>query len=312
MPSCHPLIERIKHTGCLAVVMLVMASAGWSQTVRSGAAAAPSASVRSPVALVPLAPIASEQGPLLGPGPSGGICPRCAGSPGACSCAEGINPAGSDDALYKHWLIDQLMLRHSSTHGRAMGPGQPLRGTSWLNRPLSFGLDVGGLFVTSSPSPNVRTNNDVLLAGTLGWDWDHYWGSQARLVWSTPHLENTTQPTVSASDNLFIADLSVLYYPWGDSRTRPYYRLGLGLTDVEYTQDDGTRRQDTLMTVPLAIGVKHQVRRWLSWRLELAENFAAGQNGTGDLHNLTLTTGLEWRFGGRSESQGWANGSNGW
>ncbi|MEO1495715.1 MAG: outer membrane beta-barrel protein [Planctomycetota bacterium] len=243
-------------------------------------------------------------------------CPHCSGAPGACGCGDpvvGLPFAGGEKSPYKHWLIDQLMLRHSGTHGRAMGPGTPLRGTSWLNRPFSLGLELGGMLVTANPAENVRSNNDVLLAGSLGWDWDHYWGTQLRVTWSTPDFINSLQPTLPASDNLFIGDLSMLYYPWGDSRVRPYYRVGLGLTDIEYTQDDGFRRQDTLFTIPIGVGLKYQMRRWLVWRTELADNYAFGQNGTSDLHNLTLSTGIEWRFGGRRpDSWGWANRNQVW
>lgn len=242
-------------------------------------------------------------------------CPHCKGAPGACGCGNAVLGTGRDHAAspYKHWLVDQLMLRHSGTHGRAMGPGTPLRGTSWLNRPFSYGIDVGSLLITSDPADNIDSNNDVLLAFNIGWDWDHYWGAQFRLTWSTPDFNNSLQPTLPASDNLFIGDMSVLYYPWGDSRLRPYYRVGMGLTDIEYTQDNGLRRQDTLFTVPFGIGAKYQMQRWVVWRIEVADNWAFGQNGTSDLHNFTLSTGIEWRFGSRrNDSWGWANRNRGW
>lgn len=252
------------------------------------------------------------------PGPTPMACPHCSAGPGGCTCGDAVfGPAITAprhaDRQYKHWLIDQLMFRHRRTHGRAMGPGDPLRGTSWLNRPFSVGVDVGALFLTSSPSTNVRANNDVMAAFNLGYDWDHYWGSQLRVVWSTPDLVNDVQPDSPTGDNFFIADLSALYYPWGDSRTRPYYRIGVGVTDIEYTRDSGLRRQDTLFTVPLAIGVKHQMRRWLAWRVELADNIAIGDNGTSSLQNITVSAGLEWRFGvPERESRGWAGRGRGW
>lgn len=211
------------------------------------------------------------------------------------------------------WLLSQFDLRHSTSHGRAMGPGDPLRGTSWLNRPYTLSLDGGALLMTGKPAPNVRKNNDLFGAVGLGWDWDHYWGSQFRVGWSTPDLLNTQQPTASPDDNLFITDLSLLYYPWGDARTRPYYRLGIGLTDVEYTNDFGVRINDMLLTIPVGIGVKYQVRRWMAWRLELANNIAFGQGETDSLQNLTLTGGLEWRFGGRPANYwAWAPRGGAW
>lgn len=211
------------------------------------------------------------------------------------------------------WLLRQFDLRHSSTHGRAMGPGEPLRGTSWLNRPVSISLDVGAFLMADRVSPNVETSNDLVGAVGMGWDWDHYWGSQVRIAWTTPEMVNSLQTTVPSDENLFITDLSLLYYPWGDSRTRPYWRIGVGLTDVEYTTDAGLREQDNLLTIPFAVGVKRQLRRHLAWRLELANNLALGQNDSSTMNNLTLTTGFEWRLGGRPDGYwAWAPRTGAW
>lgn len=221
----------------------------------------------------------------------------------------GLDPPGSGPwetgPAQRPWLLRQFDLRHSSTHGRAMGPGQPLRGTSWLNRPYALSLDGGMLLMGDRPAPNVRTDNGLFTAIGLGWDWDHYWGSQVRIGWASPELLNTLQTTVPNNDHLFIGDLSLLYYPWGDSRMRPYYRIGFGLTDLEYTNDLGRQQQSNLLTIPIGVGLKYQLRRNLAWRLELADNIAFGQNETDSLNNFTLTLGLEWRLGGRPDSP-WA------
>ena len=211
------------------------------------------------------------------------------------------------------WLLPDFELRHSSSHGRAMGPGGPLRGTSWLNRPYDVTLEYGALLMTKQVAQDVRKNNDLFGALKLGWDWDHYWGSQIRFGWSTPDLVSTQQSNQSNDDNLFITDISMLYYPWGDSRLRPYWRMGVGLTDLEYTNFLGARQHEMLLTIPFGVGIKHQFRRWLVWRLEFMDNFAVGQNETSSLHNLTITTGLEWRFGGRPSGYwAWSGRGGAW
>ena len=197
------------------------------------------------------------------------------------------------------WLYDWLGTRHSKTHGRAIGPGEPLRGTSWLNRPYEVAMDFGALVMTDRPATNVRSGNDLFAAIHAGWDWDHYWGTQFRVGWSTPELDNTNVANDDKADNLFITDLSVMYYPWGDSRSRPYCRLGMGLTDIEFTNNLSQRQHESLFTIPIALGIKYQFRRWLVWRAEFANNLAIGQNQTNTLNNITLTFGLEGRFGGR-------------
>lgn len=220
-------------------------------------------------------------------------------------------PGGSTPTLPQAFA--QLEMRTSATHGRALGPGQPLRGTSWLNRPYDVSLDYGAFLMIDRVSPNVKPANDYFGALGIGWDFDYYWGLQYRIGWSTPNLENTRQPTADGANNLFLTDLSVLYYPWGDSRLRPYYRLGFGLTDLKFPTDDGTFEAPFLFTMPIGIGVKYQTERWLALRAEFIDNLAFGQNETGTLNNLTLTFGAEWRFGGKPTGyQAWRRGANIW
>lgn len=209
--------------------------------------------------------------------------------------------------------ISQLEMRTSSSHGRAMGPGGPLRGTSWLNRPYDISFDSGAFLMTSRVSPNVRPGNDYFGALGIGLDFDYYWGVQFRIGWSTPQLLNTAQPDAPKSSNLFLSDLSLLYYPWGDSRLRPYYRIGAGLTDFGYTNDNGVGIDPFLYTMPVGVGMKFQAQRWFAWRAELVDNIAFGQNETDTLHNLTLTFGAEWRFGGKPDGySAWRRGGTVW
>jgi len=245
-------------------------------------AAVPAPMPGPPMASEPLAPMGPACATEVGPAPFG---------PGAGPWESGPNP--------RPWLLSQLDLRHSASHGRAMGPGGPLRGTSWRNRPYWLSLDGGALLMADRPAPNVRANNDLLGAIGAGWDWDHYWGGQVRVGWSTPELLNTLQTDAVSDDNLFLTDLTLLYYPWGDSRVRPYYRFGVGLTDIEYTNDFGRRQHDMLFTLPLGVGIKYQWRKNVAWRLELMDNLAIGQNETDTMNNLTITAGVEWRLGGR-------------
>lgn len=202
---------------------------------------------------------------------------------------------------YGHWRAwcERLRFRHSSTDGRWTGKGQPLRSTSWLNRPYSFGLETGGLLMASRISSNNTRNNDVLAAANIGWDWDHYWGTQFRVAWSTPELSSSVASTSSASNDVFLYDLTLLYYPWGDSRVRPYYRFGLGLTDLDFINPAGQREDATLLSMPIGVGIKYQTQRWMALRAEAVDYITWGQNSASNMQNFTLTFGVEWRFGGR-------------
>ncbi|TWT95996.1 hypothetical protein Pla108_30750 [Botrimarina colliarenosi] len=279
------------------------------------------------VVLCALATSAVGQAPGGGPPPMAAPNPVFAAPAGDAGCVgcqtavppflsppteAGVGPWQSGPEP-RPWIYRQLDLRHSSTHGRAMGPGEPLRGTSWSNRPVALSLDGGALLMGNRVAANVRANNDLLAAVGLGWDFDHYWGAQVRVAWSSPELLNTTQTALVTDNTLFISDFSLLYYPWGDSRLRPYYRVGVGLTDVAYTNDFGLKQNDSLYTMPLAVGLKYQINPKIAWRLEFADNIAIGQNETSTLNNLTITTGLEWRLGGPPPGYwAWAPRTGGW
>lgn len=211
----------------------------------------------------------------------------------------------------RHWwgqFCEALRFRHSSRNGRWSGPGQPLRSTSWLNRPFEFNLETGAFVMTKSVSPNNNRNNDVLLAANLGWDWDHYWGTQFRVAWTTPEFISSVPSDSTASNNVLLYDLSLLYYPWGDSRIRPYYRFGFGLTDINFITPAGVREDATLFSMPVGMGIKYQTRRTVALRAEAVDYIAWGQNSASGMNNFTLTFGVEWRFGGRP-NRAWSSPS---
>lgn len=235
--------------------------------------------------------------------------PAIHGGPASESYLECGDPVGDpqlscgDGWVEGDWLLaacEKLRFRHSSRDGRWTGRGMPLRSTSWLNRPYEFGLETGAFIMGNSVSPNNGKNNDILAAAHLGWDWDHYWGTQFRVAWTTPELASSVPPVGdSASNNVLLYDLSALYYPWGDSRVRPYWRFGVGLTDIDFINPAGVREDATLFSLPIGIGIKYQTQRWLALRAEVVDYITFGQNSASDMQNLTLTFGLEWRFGGR-------------
>lgn len=205
---------------------------------------------------------------------------------------------------------DHVDFRHSSTDGRYFGKGQPLQGTSWLNRPYEVGLETGAFLMAGRVASHVRANNDLMAAIHVGWDWDHYWGTQLKAAWTTPAIGSGTAADPPDSSDIFIYDLSVLYYPWGDSKVRPYYRGGLGLTDLDYINSNDIAQDATLFTIPFGFGLKYQSQRWMAWRVELMDNLAFSQNGTRTLSNFSLTLGAEWRFGGKPAPRWYSPAAN--
>lgn len=199
-----------------------------------------------------------------------------------------------------HWLG----LRHSSYSGRNAGMGVPLTGTSWLNRPYYLGGNVGTVWLTRPINSDLTNDIDMFGGIFAGCDLDYYWGTELSLNRATPEIinETTTGRDAKRGDALMEEAVSLMYYPWGDSLFRPYWRLGIGATEIDYPTDEGHRRDETLWTFPIGVGLKYPFRRFLAARVEFTDQLALGNEGVATQHDLTLTFGLEWRFGAHPRS----------
>ena len=144
-----------------------------------------------------------------------------------------------------------LGLRHSSYSGRNAGMGVPLTGTSWLNRPYYVGGDIGTVWLTRPINSDLTNDIDMFGGVFAGCDWDYYWGTE--LVDQSGDARNhqrTNARDADRGDRLMEETVSLMYYPWGDSLFRPYWRVGIGATEIDYPTDDGLRRDETLWTIP--------------------------------------------------------------
>ncbi len=192
--------------------------------------------------------------------------------------------------------------RHSSTHGRDVGLGIPLKGTSWLNRPFHVDWFLGPLLGDDLITNRVSQDN-VLFGGLrLGFDFDYFWGIEWRIAWADPHASFAT-PSVEPIDVSFvISDVDILYYPWGDSKVRPYLLWGLGVTQLDFVDDTGFNHHATLATMPFGAGVQFHQWPWLVWRLEFLDNLAFGADQVSTMNNVSFSIGMEWRLGARPAS----------
>lgn len=191
---------------------------------------------------------------------------------------------------------------------------------SWLRRPLSAGSFVGPVFGTELLDDWVGEEAGYLGGYRLGVDLDQFWGVETRLAFSFIGLDDSPRAKAAqqAADDaagiapddpfrhrfddgryadLLFWDVDLVYYPWGDQRWRPYGMVGAGLTHVAFEDRLNRRIHDTLFTMPLAIGLKRRVTECTAWRLEVADNLAFG-NRVKTLHNISVTVGFEFRFGG--------------
>ncbi|WP_425615962.1 porin family protein [Anatilimnocola sp. NA78] len=182
---------------------------------------------------------------------------------------------------------------------RHTGWGEPLTGTSWRNRPWYWGVFIGGILNDELDSGRVEQDNAPLLGIRLGNDFDHFWGWEGRYAFSRNETFNgiTGAPIDEPSRNYYM-DVSVLHYPWGDSRWRPYISAGLGFANFRYENERGQFIDDTALTMPIGVGLKHFYSPWFSVRFDIVDNFSIGTTHVDAMHSFSLMAGVEFRFGG--------------
>jgi opacity protein-like surface antigen len=209
----------------------------------------------------------------------------------------------------------------STPQGRHRGLGCPLVGESWLNRPYSAGWFMGAM--TGSPLIDDWIGLKTGFSGgyRIGWDSDYYWGLETRLTlagvpvcdsaravhaqWdadtaaglAVDHPRRRRFDSGRAADVLHW-DVSVLYYPWGDSEWRPYLAAGLGLSEVRAIDRLSRYYDETMFALPVAVGLKWRATDRMVLRVEAGDLMSFSGGGFGTLHHLTYNAGVEVRFGG--------------
>jgi Outer membrane protein beta-barrel domain len=154
---------------------------------------------------------------------------------------------------------------------------------NWDNEPVHFDTFLGFL------DDRTAQNTGVFGGFRLGWDYDTYWGVETRLGFTS--LQEDTGPTD-------VWDESLLYYPWGDSRVRPYFTLGVGITEFHIVETGDWHARENLVDVPFGLGFKYRIHEWLALRFDVLDNLAFGSHNLGTMNNFSFTSGFEWRFGG--------------
>jgi hypothetical protein len=195
---------------------------------------------------------------------------------------------------------------------RHIGLGQPLIGTSWRNRPWFCGTFVGGVLMGDLQS-NVIQNDTAFLGVRLGVDFDHYWGLEGRWAFARPELYDAADVPLDDPSRNYFTDVSLVFYPLGDARWRPYLSAGVGFQTVRFNNDLGNRISEATFSVPLGIGVKYFYGPWFSLRFDFVNNISLGNDRISAMNNIGLMAGVECRFGGRRQSYfPWHNNAAYW
>lgn len=193
----------------------------------------------------------------------------------------------------KHWLHGD-----PNDPARSTGIGQPLKGTSWRNRPFHIGWMFGGLIGDSLIDGTVDQGDAMFGGYRLGWDFDHYWGTELRYAFSKPELVDLQNAVSLGSSTDKYWDVNLLYYPWGDAEWRPFASVGLGVGHFRFQDNNQALVDDYLLTMPVGFGVKHFYRPWLALRASLTNNISFGSQGLDTMHNVSATFDVEVHFGG--------------
>jgi hypothetical protein len=227
----------------------------------------------------------------------------------------GTGPAGPPPSEIGRDSLVQPWFTHTDPNDpmRHKGAGRPLIGTSWLNRPCSFGVFLGGLLADDLIDERVETSNSFFLGGRLGWDFDHYWGLEGRYAFSHPQLVDGADRSLPDRAREYFVDVSLAYYPWGDTQWRPFFSAGLGFQTFRFRDDRDEQISQSLLSVPLGVGLKFFHGPCYTLRLEAYDNIAFGDGRLSAMQNFTLAAGVEVRFGGRPISYfPWHGGTAHW
>ena len=195
--------------------------------------------------------------------------------------------------------------RHTDPNdpARHVGLGFPLVGTSWRNRPFHVGWLVGGMFGDTLLRRRIDQEEDLLGGYRLGWDFDHFWGTELRFGFANLDLtELQASDTDLGTSRDHFWDVSLLYYPWGDASWRPYVTLGIGLASFYFPDESLQNINDTVLAFPFGVGVKYYWDKWLAIRFDAVDNWSLASNGLAALHNVSLSVGAEVHFGGSRKS----------
>jgi hypothetical protein len=185
---------------------------------------------------------------------------------------------------------------------RHLGWGDPLIGSSWMNRPWSVSWFFGGFLGDEPQAGQVAFDEGMFGGYRFGYDFDHYWGAEARYGFGHPDLENLANGLPLGGGQTEYLDASVLYYPWGDAAWRPYAFLGIGAAWLQFQDENQRYIQANAFQIPWGFGVKRRLDKHWVLRFEFGNYLSFDAGGVDAMNNITITGGVEAHFGGRRPS----------
>lgn len=267
---------------------------------------APAASAAPPVSrdsLAPPQPVigGADVSPQYGPAPQLAPPPSC---DSLTICPDDPVPHGS--CLWR--LLPEGMIPYigprTPDSRKDLGIGEPLIGKGWRAQPFS----LSGFSGATNGGPLIRGHvfeRPSYYGGmNFGWDYDHYWGIEKRLGFGALNLANPRGQRLQTGLSV-TGEYRIMYYPLGDARWRPFFTTGLGWSDFYYQDDNNRHHLDTLFLFPFGVGVKYLCAERWAVRIDLIDELTIGVGPVSTFHYVTLTAGLEFRYGQRLLRMPW-------
>ena len=225
-------------------------------------------------------------------------CGRCGG--GDCArtwvdLREVIN--WQNARFHLHRLFAPLSQLPCMKHLHKFTERIPMRGTSWLNRPYHADWFLG-VYVADQVTDGLDMDTTVVGGYRIGKDVSPNWGYETRVMFAAPDLFGTADGAAFATADAFMWDVSAVYYPWGDTTARPYLTTGLGFAHFDFVNTNRMGQTANVLAIPIGGGMKWKCNNWTLIRVELLDNISFAGGGVRAMHNLTVTGGIEVRFGG--------------
>ncbi len=172
---------------------------------------------------------------------------------------------------------------------------------SWQRYPFYFEKFTGVINVNEPVYNLIHNGVGNLFGGRWGWDFARSMGVETRLGYVRSTLNDTLHPLIPAHENFLFWDADLMFYPFGDTKWRPFAMLGMGLVDLGYIDDHGREWHQQLITMPFAVGVKYRLNNLNALRLDVTDNVIFGNNHGGNgqhvMHNISVLFAFERRFG---------------
>jgi hypothetical protein len=196
----------------------------------------------------------------------------------------------------------------ANSYGKAYPPAfkAPLTRESWMFRPFHVDGFAGTLLAANPIKNRVDAGAGFYIGFRLGWDMSKHFGTETSFGFCKVGNTYVNLPFKMGDEKLFLWDASWLWYPWGDTRFRPYLILGTGLYDIHFVNEINQVVHSTLFQFPWGGGFKYRFGNRLALRFDVRDNIGYGAgDGLGVMHNLSLTANMEWHFGGGPKRSYW-------